>query len=157
MSNGIIKIPKDLEYTRRKLISQDETKKASDVVFELLRDNYRLADSTPFFRLATGNADVAEISLVSFVVPTGVMGVLKFFGQGAKTANAFNFVTWRIMRNGTPYADFGNLTGQVGSISNPKSVTERLVGGDTIEIRVVAAVGGPYEVYGSLEGWYWPV
>jgi len=156
MSKTIIKVtPKDLDLSSRVLKSGES--KLSDVVYDLLRDNYRLADSHPFFRLATGNADAAEISLVSFTMPTGMMGVLKYFGQGAKTANAFNFVTWRLIRNGTPFADYGNLTGQVGSISNPKPVTERINGGDVIEIKVVAAVGGPYEVYSMLEGWYWPI
>ena len=127
---------------------------ASDMVFDLLRDNYQLADSTPFFKTGTINAGVTEASIVSFTMPDGMKGVLKFVGHGAKTVDAFSFATWRILKNGVAVPDFGSFTFQIGSISSPKPVTIRMNSGDTVDFRVVTSAG-IYEVYALLEGWYW--
>jgi len=154
-------IPKDL-VLRDRLLGKDASGKAaqapalSDVIFDLLRDNYKMADATPFFKLGTSSVGATELSIVSFTCPTNMKGVLKFFGQGAKTSDAFNFLTWRLYKNGIALADFGNLSGQVGSISSPKPITERMNGGDLIDFRAISS-SGTYETYGLLEGWYWSV
>jgi len=156
--------PKDLQFADRSLMSRSDlmpsTEEAkaispSEMVFDLLRDNYRLADSTPFLKLGTVSVGLTELSVVSFTIPIGMKGVLKFFGQGAKTSLAFDHVTWRLMRNGTPIADLGAFTFQLGSISAPYGTTERLSNADLIELRAISDVAGPYEIYGLLSGWYW--
>jgi len=146
--------PSDLRIFGEGQGIKSQSSQLSDMIIGLLRDNYKLPDCTGFMKVGTLSATGTEASITSFTVPNGMTGVLKGFGHDAKTTDAFLYTTWRIFKNGAPLSDFGAITTQLGSVSNPKPMTERLDGGDMIEVRAITT-GAAYEVYALLEGWYW--
>lgn len=131
---------------------------SAEIVFDLLKDNYQMADSERF--LKTGSVTISTTSfvdIVTFTIPTGSKGVLKFFGQGATSVAAFEDpIHWQLTLNGNPVADLGDFTSQLGSISTPKPVTIRLNSNDAIALRAKKTTDN-YLVVGLLEGWYWGV
>lgn len=147
-------VPLDLQRYGQGQASKTKGDILSDTIMGMLRDNYKLEDCTTFMKIGTLASTGTEASIVSFTMPNGMTGVLKMFGQDAKTTDAFLHSTWRLFKNGSPLSDFGSLTTQLGSIASPMPMTERLYDGDVIEVRNVTD-GGAYEVYALLSGWYW--
>lgn len=127
------------------------------VIYDLLRDNYQMADSVMF--LKTGSLSISTTSfmtIVSFTMPQSAKGVLKFFGQGATTSAAFDDLTWQLTINNVPVIDLGGFTTQLGSISSPKQMTIRLKSNDIV-VLAAKKTAITYTANGLLQGWYWSI
>lgn len=134
------------------------SKVTADMFYELLMANYQLPESTPFRKKATVTINDATNfqDIVSFTMPTGAFGVLKLVGQGANSAAAFDNLTWQLVKNSNPITDLGSFTFQLGSISSPFALTERIQAGDIVTLRAKTDnVANVWNAQGLLIGWYW--
>lgn len=96
-----------------------------------------------------------------FTMPGGNVGVIWFLGQELNDPAGFDFVTWRILKNGRPEECWHNIGIQLGNIafSNGKlPVPVHLQPGDTIDFQANNSAGAPtgYTAYGRIAGWYFP-
>ncbi len=158
-SNELIKSPSDLTiYGKGSIAGKSQSSLLSDMIMGLLRDNYKLEDCTSFYRIAPVSVSGALTPIVSFQCPSGMMGVLKFFGNDAETTDAFKYTTWQIIKNGVPLSDFGAIVTQLGSIASPMPMTERIYDGDIISVNAIVSGGaGTYNLFALLGGWYWGI
>ena len=101
-----------------------------------------------------------DVNVVLFTVPHGFDGVINFISNNT-TDSAFvdgsGALIWKILINGRPIRNFGNILVQKGTIAQGRSISPiRLFSGDVVSytVQFVGVVTG--QVVCSLSGYFYP-
>lgn len=97
----------------------------------------------------------SPLSLVEFNLPTGSVGIIKWFGQEVCDTNKENLVTWRIRINDCVDNVYGYMKGVISTIKQPTETFIFLPIGCKVEFKVETLETDEIYVIGRLKGWHW--
>ena len=112
--------------------------------------------------VATIGAIGAIVTIVSFPVPYGYDGVIKRFYNnyiGSNYVDGSGDLVWRILADGRPIKNFGNIITQMGSANTPRLTDGiRVYSGQVITYVVLHAANGLLtdQSSASLAGYFYP-
>ena len=102
-------------------------------------------------------ASATRSTVISFTIPTGMLGILDAFANGVENLAHWDLVTWQVRINRHAVPGFDNIRGPLGSILSPASVGWPLPPGALVD--VVATNSGTTalaNLTGYLRGRYFP-
>lgn len=114
-----------------------------------------LSNAYGFDYINTLEVDNSTVTLIEFNLPSSSMGRIKWFGQSFSNDLLISNVTWKILNNDAPIANYGNITHQLGTITNLSEIFIYISPGST-NIKLTATSTLNLEVTGRLVGWYYP-
>lgn len=98
-----------------------------------------------------------DTELVRYTVPQGFEGWLKFFGQDVGVITDWNSFTWKVLTNGTTLVFYGNITRQLGTITEMTETLRYINEYDVITMTALQTSGGVMTAWGRIKGWVYPI
>jgi hypothetical protein len=122
--------------------------------------------SVPFDEQNTASIPLAggvDKAVVTMVVPQGYDGVIKWISNNVDhSVPPFNAgdIVWKIMINGRPVRNFGNILQEKGSIAQGREISPiRIFSGDVVTYTVAQSAANTVtggDTVCSLSGYYYP-
>ena len=137
--------------------------KAVNKLIEFFRYQFKPQNAIDFDEydsLSISNTTSGDQVVVTFTVPKGCKGVLKWVGQDADQVNVFagNSI-WNVKINGMAVPTWSQLTTQKATTMDPSPETIALNENDVIDLTCnltnSANINLPVNVLGRIRGWYW--
>lgn len=136
----------------------------SDVLAALARRQAPLIANPTAFPIKEGftitlAAGAAFTQVVSFRLPSQMIGVLTSFVYGCSTVDDFDFVRWQLRINGQPQVGYDNMVGPMATFVFPEPLQLNLPQDSTVAIFAAELSGlvSRRNIAAGLMGTYWPM
>lgn len=98
--------------------------------------------------------NIGETTLISYQLPVGDVGVVRWFAQDITTPSEWDSITWKILVNSNPDKMYGNIIGKISNLDIPTDVMVKIYRGGLLKL-VVSSTKNNIRVIGRLKGWHW--